>query len=340
MTTPYTTPKNPILQDALGRRLAWAAAASLLGNLLLWRGVAAMAAHPVHYDLKPVEITRIIVQPNGKRAEKVVTKKQIEKKVVQARKEPPKPKPPPIVHPVVHPVRPHIEAPVPHPIRPQMAHHDAPPRHAAPIKVAQLPPPETAHNRIITAPDTKTAAPTDHVVQAGGNAAVGKPMNQQGSGNAVTNPDTIVKNTTPQPTPKVEPKPDPKPALPSGNDKKDVPAPDPQPRPDPKPVPKPDPLPEPKPKKKGPTREAEPTDQTKPDIPDELKHGDFKSFVRVAVDIDTDGSFSVTLRTSSGNPDVDSRVLDALKKWKWKPAMKNGDPISSVQRFKFEFEVQ
>ena len=58
------------------------------------------------------------------------------------------------------------------------------------------------------------------------------------------------------------------------------------------------------------------------------------------LDVDADGNASVTLRTSSGNQEIDSRVLNALKKWKWKPALKNGEPVSSVQRFKFEFLVK
>lgn len=79
--------------------------------------------------------------------------------------------------------------------------------------------------------------------------------------------------------------------------------------------------------------------QVLPEIPDSLKNQDFKSFVRVVVEIDADGSFEVTLRTSSGNQEVDRRVLDALKKWKWKAALKDGEPVKSTQRFKFEFEV-
>ena len=77
-----------------------------------------------------------------------------------------------------------------------------------------------------------------------------------------------------------------------------------------------------------------------PSIPDSLKKGEFKSFVRVVVEIEADGSFTVSLRTSSGNTEIDQRVLDALKKWRWKPALKNGQPVASTQRFKFEFEVQ
>ncbi len=103
------------------------------------------------------------------------------------------------------------------------------------------------------------------------------------------------------------------------------------------------PMPEPEPAKpKGPTRDAEPDpdSQVKPEIPDDLKHGDYKSFVRVKVEVEADGTFTATIYKSSGNPDIDDRVMKALEKWKWKPALRNGVPVKSTQRFKFEFLVQ
>jgi TonB family protein len=71
-----------------------------------------------------------------------------------------------------------------------------------------------------------------------------------------------------------------------------------------------------------------------------LKKAEFKSFVRVIVEVAADASFEVTLRTSSGNTEVDDRILDALKQWRWKAALKNGVSVASTQRFKFEIEVQ
>jgi protein TonB len=91
---------------------------------------------------------------------------------------------------------------------------------------------------------------------------------------------------------------------------------------------------------KGPSREAEASHQVAPEIPDELKHSNFKSFVRVKVEIDEDGNFTPILRTSSGNPEIDQRVLDALKRWRWKPALKDGAPVKSTQLFKFDIEVR
>ena len=53
-----------------------------------------------------------------------------------------------------------------------------------------------------------------------------------------------------------------------------------------------------------------------------------------------DGSFDVIFRTLSGNPEVDKLVLDALKRWTWNPALKDGDAVDSVQLFRFNFVVQ
>ena len=89
----------------------------------------------------------------------------------------------------------------------------------------------------------------------------------------------------------------------------------------------------------GGTRNAELAYQELPRLPDELRESGYRSFVRVAVEVLEDGSFTVAIRTSSGNPDIDARVLDALKRWRWKPAMKNGVAVNSTQLFRFDFDV-
>ncbi|HWA82479.1 MAG TPA: TonB family protein, partial [Fimbriimonadaceae bacterium] len=94
------------------------------------------------------------------------------------------------------------------------------------------------------------------------------------------------------------------------------------------------------PKPKGPTKDAEPVNEVQPEIPDSLKSQELKTFVRVKVEIAEDGTFEVILRTSSGKPDVDKIILDSLKRWKWKPALKDGQPVKSTQLFKFEIEVK
>lgn len=93
-------------------------------------------------------------------------------------------------------------------------------------------------------------------------------------------------------------------------------------------------------KPKGATRDAEPERTADPKIPESVRSQEFKSFVRVRVVIEADGSFEVALRTSSGNNAVDQACLSALNRWKWKPALKDGEPVKSTKLFKFEFEVK
>jgi protein TonB len=306
---------GPPFRDALSARLRLAVIASLLLNLALWSMAAAVAKHPPAYDPRPVEITRVIINQQGKKIEKVIKKEEIKKRIEQIRKPIPPPQPRPLAH--VPP--------------PPQSHHSAPPKPAT-VTHAGSPPPG-AHNRVLLAQVDKTApppAPNDQTALPDGNAEQGKVIDQQNPGNAAVNP--------PQPVVKApDPKPEPVPAPVTKT-------PEPTPAPvvkAPEPKPEPTPAPAPEPKHKGPTRDAEPTDQVKPEIPDDLKQqGGYKSFVRVRVVVDADGSATTVLRTSSGNTDIDNRVLEALKRWKWKPALKDGLPVQSTQLFKFEFLVE
>ncbi|MGO8673440.1 MAG: energy transducer TonB [Capsulimonadaceae bacterium] len=215
---------------------------------------------------------------------------------------PPPPKPPVIkkVHKLI------IKPPKPKPAPPKkvVPHTPPPPRHSPP-------PPPTQHHRMITAPSKGPAPANSFTAPASGAAAPGTPVEHE----QVTAP--------PPPTP-VTPPPAPAPVQPP------PPAPVPPP-PTPKPAPPPP---------AGPTLDAQPTHQEYPEIPDELKSDDYQSFVRVRVEIEADGSFTPYLRTSSGNQEIDQRVLDALRKWKWKPALQAGTPVKSTQFFKFDFVVE
>jgi protein TonB len=77
-----------------------------------------------------------------------------------------------------------------------------------------------------------------------------------------------------------------------------------------------------------------------PSIPESLKQSEFKTSVRVRVEISADGSSSPSLRGSSGNSEVDERVLAALRRWRWRPALRDGEPVPSSQNFRFDFEVR
>lgn len=187
-----------------------------------------------------------------------------------------------------------------------------PPQHHAP-------PPPAPHHHFLTA-TARTPSKPNFTAPQQGRAKVGVPIEHEGTSPTAVNP-APSQPTPPAPTP---------------------PAPIPTPQPEPKPAP---PAPEPTPKPApppptGPTQDAQPADQAYPEIPDDLKNDTYKSYVRVKVEVHADGSFESTLTSSSGDLEIDQRVLEALRKWRWKPALKDGQPVDSTQYFKFEFEVQ
>ncbi len=358
-------------------RLAGAFLASFLANGVLWSAFGSAILGQKMAAPQTIEISRVVLTKEGRKIPKVVTKKQVERRVQKIRRQivrrptPPKirvkpplekPKPRPRL---ARPVEPSPAKPrplEPSPAKPRPRAPEAP-QSNKPVKQPQKPPPEGAHHRTLVA---QKPAPDAGQVKAGGNANLGKPLNNQNFGEAKTNPKNYVPPTpqpqpteapAPQPTPippPIEPTPTPRPQptatprpAPTPTPKPEptpTPTPTPTPRPEPTATPRPTPTPRPEPtatpRPTGPTRDAQPTRQVQPDIPDELKNGDFKSSVRVRVEVAADGSSSPSLRGSSGNADIDSRVLSALRRWKWKPALKNGEAVASTRYFRFDFEVK
>jgi TonB family protein len=76
-----------------------------------------------------------------------------------------------------------------------------------------------------------------------------------------------------------------------------------------------------------------------PVIPSELSEQSFKSCCIARFQIAKDGKFKVKLLSSSGNNDIDDLTLSTLKRWKFHPAMLDGQPVSSTRRIKVEFEI-
>src|SRR5438132_1472258 len=109
MSAQNKPPDGPALTDRLGQRLRWAVIASLLINMGIWRSAAAIAHRVVHVVPRPVEITRVFIDKKGHKTPKVVTKKQIQKKIARIKKV--VRRPPPLPRPVVHVV--HRPRPVP-----------------------------------------------------------------------------------------------------------------------------------------------------------------------------------------------------------------------------------
>lgn len=351
-------------------RLSRAILASLAVNALGWSALGGALLGQKAPPPVPIEISRVILTPKGERIPKTVTKKQIARKIERIRREIVRrrpstqaPRPRSIERPRRE--RPRRERPrSTRPIEPTRARplQRAPeaPQSNRPAKPSAEPQPQGARNRTLIAKNA--AAPGAGRVIPGGNAKLGQPIDRQNPGNARNNPTAdftpapqpqptepvalpdpttppaadptatprTLPTATPLPTPTPRPIPTPTP-LPTATPK---PAPTPTPRPTPRPLPTPTPRPT------GPTRAAIATRQVQPSVPEVLRNAEFKSSVRVRVEVASDGTPSPSLRGGSGNSEIDSRVLAALRRWKWKPALQNGEAVASTQYFRFDFEVR
>ncbi|MCW3098612.1 MAG: TonB family protein [Chthonomonadaceae bacterium] len=87
---------------------------------------------------------------------------------------------------------------------------------------------------------------------------------------------------------------------------------------------------------------AQPIDdsQPKPSIPDDLRSDAIDKTVVVECTVGEDGSpMQVKAVQSTGNDELDRRALDAAKKWRFKPATKDGQPVIGKVRIFIEFQV-
>ncbi len=80
--------------------------------------------------------------------------------------------------------------------------------------------------------------------------------------------------------------------------------------------------------------------QVQPEIPDTLRNDPLDATAVVEVNVGPDGvPTGVEVSQSAGRKELDNLALNAAKQWRFKPAMRDGEPISSKVRLHFEFQV-
>ncbi|MFC0402316.1 energy transducer TonB [Paraburkholderia rhizosphaerae] len=79
--------------------------------------------------------------------------------------------------------------------------------------------------------------------------------------------------------------------------------------------------------------------QPLPSIPDDLREDAFQAIATARFSVHRDGSVDVELIKPTHNPRLNQLLLDALKKWRFFPAMKDGEPIDSTQDVRVHFNV-
>ncbi len=85
---------------------------------------------------------------------------------------------------------------------------------------------------------------------------------------------------------------------------------------------------------------AEPVYTPEPEITPELHEQCFKSCCIAKFLVKATGITSVQLLTSSGSAEVDDMALVTLRRWKFKPATLDGNPVDSTRKIRVEFEIE
>jgi len=85
---------------------------------------------------------------------------------------------------------------------------------------------------------------------------------------------------------------------------------------------------------------AQPIEQAKPDYPESLRLAGIGGQVIVQFGIDATGAVQNVTVFKSDNPELDALAVGAVKKWKFKPAIKDGQPAATlIMRVPITFEI-
>lgn len=86
---------------------------------------------------------------------------------------------------------------------------------------------------------------------------------------------------------------------------------------------------------------AEPVQQVQPEIPDDLLTEPLDKTVVVYAAVNADGAVVDTkVESSSGVSELDTLALTTAKKWRFHPAMRDGEPVTGHVRIHIRFKVE
>ena len=84
---------------------------------------------------------------------------------------------------------------------------------------------------------------------------------------------------------------------------------------------------------------AVPLAQPHPEIPEELRDADLNAAFEGVFTVHANGTATVNAVSGTGNAALDSLALDAARRWTFRPATRDGQPVESYLRLRIEFDV-
>ena len=80
--------------------------------------------------------------------------------------------------------------------------------------------------------------------------------------------------------------------------------------------------------------------QPAPQVPSALLGEDINTTAMARFHVAADGTATVELVQATDEPRLNRAILDALKQWRFFPAMKDGTPVASVIEIRIPIRVQ
>jgi protein TonB len=76
-----------------------------------------------------------------------------------------------------------------------------------------------------------------------------------------------------------------------------------------------------------------------PFLPDDLREDAYQAMAIARFNVHADGTVDVELSKPTSNPRLNALLLDALRKWRFFPAMQDGRAIESHQDVRVHFNI-
>jgi TonB family protein len=86
-------------------------------------------------------------------------------------------------------------------------------------------------------------------------------------------------------------------------------------------------------------KDAERTSDPAPELTAEMKKRSFNANLRVRVTVNADGSHEEELIQGSGDSEIDALVLKTMRRWKWRPALRDGEKVTNSQTFRYKISI-